>query len=452
LFINQLILETEKIAYHKSISYLCRKGLAAIKMKRYLEQLITDMRESASSVPDEDLSVFFANTEDDEYLPFSEAFQYGPKRKLSEILGIPSMSFPPEDQLTDSQTETLAREMERLLKAYYFYPEFPIGVPGRLRYRNLVRIWDDEYVFLTNGETPLEFCDYDESRCPFPGYCNICSQIKKFKDKEAEETETFTDMKYNALFDPDELDDIEKNEIFEHYNPDLSDRFIPSIYNYCDRWCERCSFKKRCRYYYNDKKLFGRQDKELSREEFWNRMQYILENTCYFIDKEIMKRGIEMKDTDNAYYEQIQNKIRENPLLKAGENYSLRIGRWLYDHRNYLEEKIGLRVITKIEQELFHCIEIIHWDHTMIPAKISRAIHGLIDEGMTGDLEDANGSAKVALVLVDRSMVAWQNLLTVFHDKETEIFEIVDQLKNLRDYILKIFPDAPNFQRPGFDE
>src|ERR1051325_2005352 len=24
------------------------------------------------------------------------------------------------------------------------------------------------------------------------------------------------------------------------------DRFIPGVYNYCDRWCERCRFNNRC--------------------------------------------------------------------------------------------------------------------------------------------------------------------------------------------------------------
>ena len=154
-------------------------------MERYIEQLINDLRASACRVPDEDLSVFFG--EDEDNLPFSEDYQHGPKRKLSDIVGIPSMSFPPEDQLSDSQTETLANEMELLLKAYYFYPDFPKGVPGRLRYRQLVRIWDDEYVFLTNGENHLEICNYDESNCPFPGYCDICSQIKKYRKEEKKE-------------------------------------------------------------------------------------------------------------------------------------------------------------------------------------------------------------------------------------------------------------------------
>ena len=28
-----------------------------------------------------------------------------------------------------------------------------------------------------------------------------------------------------------------------------SKRFIPGIYNYCDYWCERCAFTRRCRNY-----------------------------------------------------------------------------------------------------------------------------------------------------------------------------------------------------------
>ena len=27
----------------------------------------------------------------------------------------------------------------------------------------------------------------------------------------------------------------------------MADQFIPGIYNYCDRWCERCPLTARCR-------------------------------------------------------------------------------------------------------------------------------------------------------------------------------------------------------------
>lgn len=422
-------------------------------MKRYLEQLINDMRESARNVSDEDLTVFFRNADDEDNLPFSEDYQHGPRRKLSEIVGIPSMSFPPEDQLTDNQTEILAREMELLLKAYFFYPEFPSGVPGRLRYRHLIRIWDDEHVFLINGENHLEFCDYDETNCPFPGYCNICSQINKFKDKENEEDEEdeeFTNMKYDPLTDSDEMDDIEDNEIVELFNPGQTGRFIPSIYNYCDGWCERCPFKKRCFYYHHE--IGNIKHHELTKEEFLDSMRCILEKTRYFINKEIGKRGIELKNLDDDSYKQIQEEIKEHPLVKDGQKYSLIVSQWIYDNRDYIKQKMDRRNIKQSEQQLFNDVQVIHWDHTMIPAKISRAIHGLIDKEDSFAVEDANGSAKVALILVERSLEAWENLQAAFHEKEVEIFGITNQLSKLRNEILEDFPNAPEFHRPGFDD
>ena len=30
------------------------------------------------------------------------------------------------------------------------------------------------------------------------------------------------------------------------------ERFISGIYNYCDRWCERCRMTQRCFLYYQD--------------------------------------------------------------------------------------------------------------------------------------------------------------------------------------------------------
>src|SRR5687768_2257063 len=36
------------------------------------------------------------------------------------------------------------------------------------------------------------------------------------------------------------------------------ERFIPGIYNYCDRWCERCGFTSRCRVFADEGKLRAR--------------------------------------------------------------------------------------------------------------------------------------------------------------------------------------------------
>lgn len=425
-------------------------------MKRYLEQLISDMRASAGNVPDEDLRVFFGNTLDDEELPFSEAFRYGPRRKISEIVGIPSISFPPEDLLTGNQLEILAIEMEYLLKAYYFYPEFPNGVPGRLRYRQLLKVWDDEHVFLVNGEITLEFCDYDESNCPFPGYCDICSNIKEFTDESdegIEEVEDFIEMKYDPEPDYDEEDDSGENEFNKLFLPGRAGRFIPSIYFYCDQWCQRCQFKNRCRHYYNEKKRRGRVvHHEPTRKEFIDDIQCIREKTRYYIDREIRKRGIELREIDYKAYKKIQEEIKKHPLVKAAEKYSLMVSEWIYNNRKDMKNKLNRRVKQEEHKLLFNNLEVVHWDHTMIPIKICRAIQGLIDEEESFAVEEATGAAKVALILADRSKDAWESIIASFYDKEVEIFQIINQLKRLREEILIDFPYAPKFHRPGFDD
>ena len=59
-------------------------------------------------------------------------------------------------------------------------------------------------------------------------------------------------------------------------NPD----FIPGIYNYCDRWCERCAFTSRCMNFAMEKEFF--QEQESSDEmnaAFWETISSTFEVT-----------------------------------------------------------------------------------------------------------------------------------------------------------------------------
>ena len=59
-------------------------------------------------------------------------------------------------------------------------------------------------------------------------------------------------------------------------NPDL----ISGIYNYCDRWCERCPLTSRCLVYateQEDDNSFPRND--LRNEAFWQKLSVIFQET-----------------------------------------------------------------------------------------------------------------------------------------------------------------------------
>ncbi len=66
--------------------------------------------------------------------------------------------------------------------------------------------------------------------------------------------------------------------------------------------------------------------------------------------------------------------------------------------------------------------------------------------------KDSDGSAKVALIGIDRSLCAWGELLNYFNQQRESITKIMTFLKSLRDLTEQEFPNARDFIRPGFDE
>ena len=101
------------------------------------------------------------------------------------------------------------------------------------------------------------------------------------------------------------------------------------------------------------------------------------------------------------------------------------------------------------------CLEVIRWYQHQIYVKLCRAASGII-HGELEDLEyfpeDANGSAKVAIISIERSMAAWGGLLNLFPDQEHCILNLLVNLKGLLRQIESAFPDARAFVRPGFDQ
>jgi hypothetical protein len=100
------------------------------------------------------------------------------------------------------------------------------------------------------------------------------------------------------------------------------------------------------------------------------------------------------------------------------------------------------------------CLEVVRWYQHQIYVKLCRATTGMI-RGQIEDNEyapqDANGSAKVALVGIERSTEAWAGLLSHFPDQEHPILDLLATLKRLLRQVEAAFPDAQALVRPGFD-
>jgi hypothetical protein len=114
--------------------------------------------------------------------------------------------------------------------------------------------------------------------------------------------------------------------------------------------------------------------------------------------------------------------------------------------------------IDGIEKEIFDNTEIFGWYHTFIGAKVSRAVGGRLDASRYTDEEDRefgeydmNGSAKVAMISIERSINALNNLYDLLPEFSGEIAELLVKTGKLRNGMESAFPGYKNFKRPGFD-
>ena len=67
------------------------------------------------------------------------------------------------------------------------------------------------------------------------------------------------------------------------------------------------------------------------------------------------------------------------------------------------------------------------------------------------DSSHADGSAKVALIGIDRSLAAWSELLRQLPDEEDRILSLLAALSRLSRDVEAAFHGARAFVRPGFD-
>lgn len=155
-----------------------------INMQQYIEQLISDLRKATCklSAPHEiwlESEADPDNEADLEDMSYVEKYVYGEEIPVSQIIGIDPAHLPPPEMLTDDQKALLSAELEKMLEVFHFILDFPAGYPMFSRYSFIRNFWNEKHVPLSFGESHIEFCDYDQNRCPFPGYCTVCDEVEK---------------------------------------------------------------------------------------------------------------------------------------------------------------------------------------------------------------------------------------------------------------------------------
>ncbi|MEA3361065.1 MAG: hypothetical protein U9R17_16890 [Thermodesulfobacteriota bacterium] len=259
---------------------------------------------------------------------------------------------------------------------------------------------------------------------------------------------------------------MNKEELLKHAK---DPKYISGIYNYCDRWCERCQFTSRCLNCTLAEEQFGDlQGIDKFNDAFWQKFSEMLQDIFAMVKEMAKEEGVDIDSIDTEKIYNNEETIKENFLTDVishiSKKYAKSVDDWFnFNEYSFYEKEDELNRIRLISSQnnpvkeavnITDAIEIIRWYQYQVHVKLARACKSASEEAIDYDNfpKDSDGSAKVALIGIDRSIAAWKILLAYLPADKAEIINLIGLLENIKNRVENRFPCARDFVRPGFDE
>jgi hypothetical protein len=257
----------------------------------------------------------------------------------------------------------------------------------------------------------------------------------------------------------------------------MAKKFIEYIHNYCDRWCERCPFTDRCLMFAEEqeiKKELGEEDltalasgqsPDDDEEALFNRVKMNLDHALELLREFLNEAG--MNGDENGENSEAEpnpdTEKRQQRALRLAMRYTSEMKRFFEQNEDYFtekesefEQKVSMGIPLDIEQLqlLQDALSTIRWYEHFIGAKLYRAMSSWDEQADAPEpnQSDGNGSAKIAMIAVQRSADAWRFMARIFPETKTHIQKLVDKLSTIRLEIEQRYPQWDQFHRPGFDD
>jgi hypothetical protein len=230
-------------------------------------------------------------------------------------------------------------------------------------------------------------------------------------------------------------------------------------------------FTSSCAVYASEKDA-SPEELDMKNKAFWERLSVNLIKAKSMLEEAAQRHGLNIDilqnemEKSNQKEEEIRIESRNHPLHKMSMEYSEIARQWLktqpgmLDRLDLLKEELTLgtqsqEVAKEATVVIKDSLAVIQWYSTLIPAKIMRALSGKLHDGFSEDEEDQrdyDGSAKIALLGIDRSTQAWVSLFELLPEQEDDFLKVLSVLEKMKKMTAAEFPKAMLFSRPGFDE
>ena len=247
---------------------------------------------------------------------------------------------------------------------------------------------------------------------------------------------------------------------------------IDFISEYCDRWCERCPLTHKCAAFTRESDpeeiAAHTQAVEKSMEALRVELALPEPSTPAWLEEVLSApppTEAEQKELTREYDSRC-DRVRNDPMMVVALDYAVDAYTWVKLYADMTRARaIAARgdgrdsaeaAVVRMEVDgVLDALEVVRWDSTLIAAKLRRAMNGKEDRAESFEDDPAqtdwNGSAKLTLILTERSEAGWR--LIARWAPESEIAtQMANTLAALRRDIERAFPLARRFIRPGFDE
>lgn len=425
-------------------------------MEKYVNQLIEDIENMLDDNSNKPWDSFEPESESEKRIEdANEEFLNGEQHQIQHIIGLSVDLLPSHERLTDNQITQLVNVIELLFEKYNFELAYPDeDLTDRAIYILIRKELTTYASHLNYGRVGIEFCDYDIEHCPIPGLCKGCEKMLNEinPDNINNDTQNIALDAYNNKQDKTRITDTDQIiDKVRNFTPRTDN--IHGIYNYCDRWCERCEFTDRCSNYEFFKEININDDDD-DDDNYFENMEAIFQSTLDMLKSKSVSFDIDLeilKNNTDDIFDDLN--IIDDDIFDRAVDYSVIISKWLDDNYDFFSD-VGSNLWNNspINYRMFSdLLDIIGYYFMLIPTKVRRALTVSIADN-NAFTEDNLGSAKVALVSIDITIEAFSILHSKLKTKEDEILTFLSILSKLRTDLEKAIPGSREFIRPGLDE
>lgn len=238
----------------------------------------------------------------------------------------------------------------------------------------------------------------------------------------------------------------------------LSTDYIDGIFNYCDRWCERCTYPDRCRLADHERIRRASHRARGVDPDSWEVVLKDVEDdfttTISLLRDEAERMGIDLdEDAEmcDAQIETMWEETKKHPMYKLAMKLTKMAHEFLEEHCEPILPELSHHAGNGHDARLEDAIEVLSWYHTLIPPKLFRALDPFVPSDEEFERDDSDGSAKIAHLGLVRSLAALQVIQELRPWFRGETIRLMMVVGELIEWVDREFPGHKAFKRPGFD-